>query len=137
MKPMIESIGAVGMIRRQDSTNGQAHNGLDCTAINIWACGDLPLRKEIVARFLLEYPRLLAEVRDSITKNDCERLSRSAQTMEGRFALFGIHSACGAAWELETMGRTHNLARAQQVITEIETEIEITMRTPAFLALEK
>jgi hypothetical protein len=133
--PPIEPTGEDGMSLKQDSTNGQAHYDLNNTTVNIWKCGDLPFLKEMAGRFLREYPRLLAEVRDSIIQNDCEKLSRSAQTMEGRFALFGIHSACGAAWELETMGRTHNLARAQQVITEIETEIAI--HTPAFLALEK
>jgi two-component system sensor histidine kinase/response regulator len=85
--------------------------------------GDRQLLAELSTMFLLDYPRLLEEAKNSILEGDSSRLERAAHTLKGRLAFFGIHKAQEMALELETMSRMKDLVRSRILVTEIESEM--------------
>lgn len=86
--------------------------------------GDLKLLVELVAIFLQDYARLIGEARSSIPKGDHSSLERAAHTLKGRLAFFGVQRGHEQLVELETMGRTHDLARAGEVLAQVEAAME-------------
>jgi two-component system, sensor histidine kinase and response regulator len=97
--------------------------------------GDMQLLAELAVLFLQDYPRLLGEMRSSISNTDSSTLERAAHTLKGRLAFFGIQKAREQALGLETIARANNLARAAQVFAEIETEMESIL--PEFESLTR
>ena len=95
--------------------------------------GDLQLLSELAALFVQDYPRLVAEARESIRQNDHPGLERAAHTMKGRFAFFGITKMRDRTLDLEMMGRNQDLTGALQALTAIETEMSAIL--PEFVSL--
>jgi HPt (histidine-containing phosphotransfer) domain-containing protein len=98
--------------------------GLDLEVALAYVEGDLRLLAELSALFLQDYPRLLEEIRNSLLQNDYSGLERAAHTLKGRLAFFGVHRAHRQVLELENMGRSNDLTRAGQTLTEVESEME-------------
>lgn len=63
--------------------------------------GDTELLREIVALFSDEAPRLLSEIRESITHCDSKALERAAHSLKGSVGSFGAQGAFDAALRLE------------------------------------
>jgi HPt (histidine-containing phosphotransfer) domain-containing protein len=97
--------------------------------------GDMQLLAELAALFVQDYPRLMEEIRSSISTADSSTLERAAHTMKGRLAFFGIQKARELAMELETLGRTQALTHAAQSLAKIEAEMESIL--PEFEALAR
>ncbi len=97
--------------------------------------GDRQLLAELSAMFLQDYPRLLLEARDSILKNDLSGLERAAHTLKGRLAFFGVCKTRDQVLELENMARRNDLARARQLLAEVETQMEDVL--PEFESLAR
>jgi HPt (histidine-containing phosphotransfer) domain-containing protein len=86
--------------------------------------GDLQLLAELSAIFLQECPRLLNAARTSIQNADYTSLERTAHTLGGQLAFFGLHRARERALELEMTGRKKDSRHALKAFTEIEVEID-------------
>ena len=97
--------------------------------------GDMQLLAELAALFVQDYPRLMEEMRSSISTADSSTLERAAHTLKGRLAFFGIQKAREQASELEMLGRTQNLTHAAQSLAKIEAEMESIL--PEFEALAR
>ncbi len=85
---------------------------------------DRQLLGELATIFVQDCPNLMNEVRKSIAVQDCPGLERAAHTWKGRFACFGIRYACEQAADLERMGRTKNLAGAQEAFDVLDSEMK-------------
>ncbi len=94
---------------------------------------DRELLQEIVVLFLDEAPRLLSEIRASITRRDAKALERAAHTLKGAVGNFGARSAFEAALRLEVMGRDGDFAKAAEACVELEKEIARLERALAAL----
>jgi len=95
--------------------------------------GDRDLLREVAGLFFEDTPRLLAEVRNAITRGDGNALERSAHTLKGSVGNFGARVASEAAHRLEQMGRQGDFARASETFAELEGQI--TLLIPALEAL--
>lgn len=86
--------------------------------------GDRALLAELAVMFLEEYPRSIEEAQNSILNRDPVCLERTAHTLKGRLAFFGIRKARSQVEELEIMGREKNLAGAWKTLEEITAAME-------------
>jgi two-component system, sensor histidine kinase and response regulator len=86
--------------------------------------GDMQLLAELAALFLQDYPRLMDEIRGSISTADSATLERAAHTLKGRLAFFGIQKAREQALSLELLGRAQTLTNAGAALAEVEAEME-------------
>ncbi len=85
---------------------------------------DSDLLKEIVELFVTDSELRIADIRDSIARQDSEALFRSAHTLKGAVSNFGAKSVFAASLELETMGRDNDLSRAAEVLPDLEQKLE-------------
>jgi two-component system sensor histidine kinase/response regulator len=82
--------------------------------------GDEELLREIAILFISEYPMLIQEIRAAMETGDAETLERSAHSLKGSVANFEARAAVDAAFRLEAIGRSKNLAEAPAAIRELE-----------------
>ena len=83
--------------------------------------GDRQLAREMMAVFLADAPRLLADVHDAVEANDAERLRRAAHACKGAAGLFDRKVARLAA-ELEGLGLSGTLSAAVPLVQLFESE---------------
>jgi PAS domain S-box-containing protein len=74
--------------------------------------GDPQLLREVAEVFLAESPAMLAAVGEAVAARDAARLKRAAHTLKGSAGTFAAPTAFEAAFRLEQMGATNNLAQA-------------------------
>jgi CheY-like chemotaxis protein len=74
--------------------------------------GDPQLLREVAEVFLAESPAMLAAVGEAVAARDAARLKRAAHTLKGSAGTFAAPVAFEAAFRLEQMGATNNLAQA-------------------------
>jgi len=74
--------------------------------------GDPDFLAEIVNLFLETYPVLLSEIETAVLEKDAAALGRAAHTMKGAVANFGARAVVDQAKELEMMGKSGDLASA-------------------------
>jgi PAS domain S-box-containing protein len=87
------------------------------------AGGDTELLGEIVELFLDDAPQLLAEIRESITGRDSQRLQFAAHRLKAAVGNFSAKPVLDAALKLELMGRDKDLTQAPHVCAELESEL--------------
>jgi two-component system, sensor histidine kinase and response regulator len=85
--------------------------------------GDEKLLHEIVAIFVDEAPKLLAQLRQAITTHDVELLERTAHNLKGQLGYLGATVAAQKSRELEDTGHRGDLPLAQRIVDELEKEI--------------
>ena len=85
--------------------------------------GDRQFLAELASMFLQDYPRLLQEARDSILQGDHKTLERTAHTLKGRLAFFGVQKGREKVIALELLGRSNDLSNAAQMLAEVEAEM--------------
>ena len=94
--------------------------------------GDKEVLSEVVGLFLDECPKLVSDVRLAVARKDAAALDRTAHTLKGSASNFSP-GAAAAATKLESMGRSGNLADADEAFTVLEEEI--SRLVPALAAL--
>jgi len=99
--------------------------------------GDTELLQEIVALFSDEAPRLLSEIRESITHCDSKALERAAHSLKGSVGSFGAQGAFDAALRLEVMGCGGDFTHAAEACVALEKEVARLERALAALREEK
>jgi len=95
--------------------------------------GDEELLREVARLFLDEYPALMVEIREAVAARDAKALERAAHTLKGSVSNFGADAAYNAAFVLEMMGRSRNLAEVERGLTELDEALQYIH--PALLEL--
>ncbi|MGD0043921.1 MAG: response regulator, partial [Isosphaeraceae bacterium] len=95
----------------------------DPTTILAEVEGDRELLLKLIGRFLDQYPKVLSEIRSSVSQRDSAMLERSSHKLKGSVSHFGARNAYEAARRLEEMGRNGDLVGAEQATVVLETEI--------------
>src|SRR5439155_3440802 len=75
---------------------------LDRQAILARVEGDTALLSEVIDLFIADAPRLLAEIKESLRRNDSQALERAAHALKGSIGNFGAATAHDANLQLET-----------------------------------
>jgi two-component system, sensor histidine kinase and response regulator len=118
--------------RMQSEKSGHAIN---LELVLAYADGDRDLLAELSAMFIEDYPRLLEELKLSITQSDLSTVERIAHTLKGRIAFFCMTNGMAQAVELEDMARAGDLAGAWKTLAEMETALEAVL--PEFQILSQ
>jgi two-component system sensor histidine kinase/response regulator len=86
--------------------------------------GNRELLAELVEIFRVEYPRLLADLRDRVEAGDAKAVQEAAHAIKGTVGNFGAPRASEAARVLEAMGRDGVLTGAGAGLAQLELEVE-------------
>jgi PAS domain S-box-containing protein len=78
---------------------------------------------QVIQVFLQDSSRLMTEMRQAIAEGNGARLERCAHSLKGAASLFAVPGVCGAAQELESRGRSGQLAGAAEVYGRLEHEL--------------
>ena len=95
--------------------------------------GDWRLLREGAELFLDGVPGLLSKVRDPIASGDAQALERAVRRLKGPLVGLGAEAAIEAAQRLQTMGLGGDLAAAEDVYQELETELARLQRALSLL----
>jgi len=88
--------------------------------------GDKTSFSDLIRSFLDETPPLLNRIRDAIKVEDKELLRRTAHTLKSSSLDFGAVWLSELCKQLEALGKTGNLERAMDLVTQVEAEYEST-----------
>jgi two-component system, sensor histidine kinase and response regulator len=80
--------------------------------------------RELANLFLTEAPRLLAESRSALEKEDREALYRAAHSLRGSASLFVATTAADLAAHLESIARQGDLKEADAKLSEMQREFQ-------------
>jgi CheY-like chemotaxis protein len=97
---------------------------LDSAAALARVEGDKQLLAELTNLFLEEGPKLLAAVREAVSRQDAKALEDAAHALKGSVGNFSAPGAFQAALNLEIMGRERDLAGAQEAYQLLNDQIE-------------
>jgi HPt (histidine-containing phosphotransfer) domain-containing protein len=85
--------------------------------------GDEGLVRELVSLFLLECPRMMATVRESVEQGSADVVRRAAHAFKGSAANFTDRGAVATAFELEEAGRNGRLEEAPALLARLERDV--------------
>jgi len=94
---------------------------------------DPEFMREVASLFLDEYPKLLADLDISLSREDSLGLSSAAHTLKGAVANFGARRAVAAAERLESLGRMGDLTGAGEAISILRRELDLIR--PSFVRI--
>ena len=97
----------------------------DASALLDLVGGDEDLKREIIALYLAEYPRLLAGIRAAATSGDARALQFSAHALKGSVGNMAATRAYAAAEELETLARAEQIPEARTAVATLERELAL------------
>jgi two-component system sensor histidine kinase/response regulator len=98
--------------------------------------GDRGFIAELLELFRGDYPGQIRTARQAITKNDAPALQRVAHALKGALGNLAASKASGIAGELESMGRSGDIALAGTRVTELEEELIRVIEALEALSLE-
>ncbi len=73
---------------------------------------DSAFLRELIAIYLEDTPRQLAELQEALTRQDAAKVTRAAHTIKGSSGNFGAVAFARLAQEIETQGKANNLTAA-------------------------
>jgi response regulator RpfG family c-di-GMP phosphodiesterase len=82
--------------------------------------GDEVLLKKLILIFHEDTPRLLDEVRESISQRNGRDLARSAHALLSSLGMFGAHHARQLTEQLENQGREQNYEHTERTFSALE-----------------
>jgi two-component system, sensor histidine kinase and response regulator len=85
--------------------------------------GDEHLLCEIAGLFLDDYRGLIGQVREAVARRDAAALHHAAHTLKGSVANFCAQEPFESAYRLERMGRTGDLAGAEEALAALERQL--------------
>jgi PAS domain S-box-containing protein len=85
--------------------------------------GDKETLEEIARLFTSECPKLMREIRQSLTETDAVALARLAHSLQGSSASLGAPGVARAAQELQKLARSGHWIAAQAVYGDMEKQI--------------
>jgi HPt (histidine-containing phosphotransfer) domain-containing protein len=86
--------------------------------------GDEDLARQLVALFLVEYPRMITELRDSIEGGVPDTVRRAAHAFKGSVANFVDGGPVSTALQIEMLGREARLDGVPPLFARLETEVD-------------
>jgi two-component system, sensor histidine kinase and response regulator len=86
--------------------------------------GNTDLLRAICGLFLENYPLLLSEIVNAISRSDGNALARAAHTLKGSGGYFLAESALSAITDLERIGLGGDLRVAPERLAELERQME-------------
>lgn len=89
--------------------------------------GDEELARQLVTLFIEECPRMMAQVRESVTQGDPDLVRRAAHAFKGSVSNFTAEGPTVTAFALESIGRDARLDEAQSTLITLEREVEVLM----------
>lgn len=81
---------------------------------------DPELLRELVVIFLEECPRILADLRNGVAADDCQKVEMAAHKLKGSVASFGAAGAVRLAFEMEEAARAKDVSRIREGLMGIE-----------------
>ncbi len=81
---------------------------------------------ELVETFLDDAPKLMAELRSALQKQDVEAFRRAAHSLKSNSATFGASRLSGLAKELEMLGKEQKLDEAAPKLPAVEEALHAT-----------
>jgi two-component system sensor histidine kinase/response regulator len=84
---------------------------------------DGPLARDLINLFFMETPRILSDLRAAVLAHDGDGLKRAAHAMRGMVANFSAPPAVDAAGVLEEMGRSGDLAKAEEAFNILDHQL--------------
>ena len=84
---------------------------------------DEELLAQLASTFQATTPKLMTDLRAALAAGDAEGVKQWSHKMAGKFGVFYAHSAVTAARELETIGKSGNLAAAPAAMATLETQL--------------
>lgn len=84
--------------------------------------GDATATAEIVGYYLVDAPRMLKKMRQSLTDSDATQLSFSAHTLKSSSAFLGAQVFSQLCKELELTAHAGDLTRAAEILAQAEVE---------------
>jgi two-component system, sensor histidine kinase and response regulator len=98
--------------------------------------GDRAFLSELVGVFREECPGQIREAQDAIARGDAAEVERVGHSLKAALGNLSAIGASGLAAELETMGRSGDLALAGPKLTEMKNELSRAMEALEKLSLE-
>jgi HPt (histidine-containing phosphotransfer) domain-containing protein len=86
--------------------------------------GDMELLCDVIHAFLEEYPGLLDEIARGLDTRDHRAIQRASHTIKGTLRIFGDIPARQTAGELEAMGQSGDLARAEKTFEALRSDLQ-------------
>lgn len=86
--------------------------------------GDLGLLREIAVLFLIECPRIMADIRAALETGNAAALERAAHSLKGSVGNFGARQAFDAALRLEAIGRSRDLSLAAAAFEDLAAAMD-------------
>jgi signal transduction histidine kinase/DNA-binding response OmpR family regulator len=112
----------------QDESVPAANHSIDVSQLLDRIDGDRALLAELVDVFRADFPANLTAVRQAIDRQDANGLRGAAHALKGALANLSAIEASALAAELETMGKSLDLTRAQATLDRLALEINIAVR---------
>lgn len=82
--------------------------------------GDSEFLRELIAIYLTDTPKQLTTLEEAITRQDADLVVRAAHTIKGSSGNFGAAGFAQLAQEMETHGKSKNLAAAAAALPEFK-----------------
>ena len=122
---LFQTIDAIFVDRKRDSATGFAvpQDVVNWTEALKTAQGNRKVLKSMTEAALEEIPQLMTAIREALANGDHARLRFAAHTLKGSVRYFGADQVCEHAAKLEDMGRKGELADAEAILTDLESEI--------------
>jgi HPt (histidine-containing phosphotransfer) domain-containing protein len=87
--------------------------------------GDESLLNEMVQLFLVESPRLVAQMQQALAHNDPRLLEMAAHCLKGELRYLVVPEASEAADKLEAAGRTGEMGAAADLLADLRTRLAL------------
>ncbi len=121
--PGVGEIGSQAVAAQPPAEGAVDHTVLDGLR-ELERAGAPGLVKKITDLFLLDTPRQLADLRDSVQKGDSVRLVKVAHTLKGSAANLGAREMVRICAELQVLGEAEDVRIAPSLITDLEIQFE-------------
>ncbi len=105
------------------AANARASKDWDACEVKARLGADEKLLGELVEIFLSETPGQLAELRHALANGDAGQVGEVAHSLKGELSCLGMAELSECARQLEEMGRSRELKRADEVISLLEERI--------------
>src|SRR5262249_15120815 len=89
--------------------------------------GDRHILRKLVGIFLKDSPRMLQNIKKSLSRNGVE-LASAAHALKGSAANFGPNAVTDMAKQLEQIGKSGDLASAPNVFEKLQDELKLLQR---------
>ncbi len=86
--------------------------------------GDRDILRAVIEAYLEEAPKLLAEMRVAVQRQDAPGLQRASHTLKSSLRFFGALEATELAWQLELQGKESSFDNAANMIAQLEALVE-------------